>query len=38
VVIRRLDEVAVLLDHLWARVKHVEQHQLHTRKILMNQA
>ena len=38
VVVRRLDEVAVLLDHLWARIEHVEQHQPHTRKILMNRA
>ena len=36
VVVRRFDEVAVLFDHLWARVEHVGQHKLHTRKILMS--
>jgi hypothetical protein len=38
VVVRRFDEVAILLDHLWAGIERVEQPKPHTRKILMNQA
>ena len=38
VVVRRFDEVAVLLDHLWAGIERVEQPKPHTRKTLMNQA